>query len=60
MCTFSGDNSDEAKCEITCPQYEFKCFDSKKCIEKNRVCDGTSDCLDSSDEGSIACCKLTL
>ena len=43
--------------EITCPQYQFKCFDSKGCIEKNKVCDGKFDCGDSSDEGSIACSK---
>lgn len=43
--------------EIKCPPYQFKCFDSKSCIDKSKVCDGKSDCIDTSDEGSIACCK---
>lgn len=34
----------------SCESNEFQCTLIHQCINKNRVCDGQSDCLDSTDE----------
>ena len=31
-------------------EWQFQCADRQRCIDKRRVCDGYSDCLDDSDE----------
>ena len=33
----------------TCPVNSFRC-NNKRCIQISRVCDGTNDCQDNSDE----------
>ena len=33
-----------------CQEYEFRCSDWEGCISDSRVCDGTYDCWDRSDE----------
>ena len=33
----------------TCPVNSFRC-NNKRCIQVSRVCDGTNDCQDNSDE----------
>jgi len=41
--------------EHTCPQENFACSDSNKCISKFWVCDGDNDCDDKSDENPGLC-----
>ena len=33
----------------TCPVNSFRC-NNKRCVQVSRVCDGTNDCQDNSDE----------
>ncbi|CAL4088832.1 unnamed protein product, partial [Meganyctiphanes norvegica] len=53
----AGDTSDEdeATCKKgnPCPSNYFRCEDGISCRVLKKVCDGTSDCPDSSDEGSF-------
>lgn len=35
---------------MSCAGDEFKCHDNSRCIPSSRVCDGTEDCYDRSDE----------
>ena len=37
-----------------CGQYMYKC-NSTECISVTKICDGTPDCMDGSDEDSITC-----
>ena len=49
----------EGNCEsillIECLDGNFQCHDSKECIPMEGVCNGTSECMDWSDEESPAC-----
>jgi len=38
-----------------CPQENFKCRGSNKCISKFWICDGDNDCDDKSDENPELC-----
>ena len=45
----------------TCPEGEFLCTTSKRCINESVVCNGVADCGDGSDEincgkGTVVCC----
>ncbi|XP_048488585.1 basement membrane-specific heparan sulfate proteoglycan core protein isoform X3 [Plutella xylostella] len=35
-----------------CLKWEFRCYDDSDCIGEHLLCDGFSDCADSSDEGN--------
>ncbi|CAK1544808.1 unnamed protein product [Leptosia nina] len=50
-----GDGSDEAQCAHECPQLEFKCKTSGRCILDSWKCDGDTDCKDNSDEDPAMC-----
>lgn len=49
---------------VKCPQSHFRCFNNYECLERSKICDGTPDCLDGSDESPPFCfgaeCKLIL
>lgn len=45
-----------AKPSTGCGENEWQC-DNGKCINEEFLCDGTNDCTDSSDEGSV--CETT-
>lgn len=45
-----------AKPSGECGENEWRC-DNGKCINEDFLCDGTTDCTDSSDEGSV--CEST-
>jgi len=36
--------------EVMCNQWQFRCVNSRECIESHKRCDGKRDCDDSSDE----------
>ena len=36
--------------KVTCDYWQFKCPSNGVCIHQQRVCDGSPDCPDSSDE----------
>jgi len=48
------------KCQLSCGNNQFACFDGKKCIDNNDVCNGytksKNSCEDGSDE-DISVCK---
>ena len=50
---------EEGKCastiSIDCPENYFQCLDRQECVPSKGVCDGTSECSDSSDEEPPAC-----
>ncbi|XP_046995596.1 low-density lipoprotein receptor-related protein 2 [Schistocerca americana] len=50
-----GDNSDEKKCDLPCPDLEFKCKTTGRCILNAWKCDGDADCKDASDEDPAIC-----
>ncbi|GBP08672.1 Low-density lipoprotein receptor-related protein 2 [Eumeta japonica] len=50
-----GDRSDEAQCAHDCPELEFKCVTSGRCILNSWKCDGDTDCKDNSDEAPELC-----
>ena len=52
-----GDMSDEENCEHQCPEHEFKCVKSGRCIHGAWKCDGDADCMDGSDEAEETCHK---
>lgn len=52
-----GDGSDEQNCNLPCPESDFKCKSSGRCILSSWACDGEPDCKDGSDEDPAMCCK---
>ena len=42
---------------IVCDFFEFRC-DSGQCVDDDYECDGTTDCIDGSDEDD--CCKYSI
>lgn len=55
-----GDGSDEQNCNLPCPESDFKCRSSGRCILSSWACDGEPDCKDGSDEDPSMCCKFTI
>lgn len=51
------DGSDEQNCDQPCPESDFKCKASGRCILKSWVCDDDADCKDRSDEDPSICRK---
>lgn len=49
--------SDEHNCDLPCPESDFKCKSSGRCILQSWSCDGESDCNDGSDEDPVMCSK---
>ena len=43
------DGSDESQC-LKCSSQQWKCLDSKRCVHRSNLCDGSCQCLDLSDE----------
>ena len=41
--------------EVVCLDSEFRCSDHQKCITVEAICNGTSECSDSSDEEPPVC-----
>ncbi|XP_018018683.1 low-density lipoprotein receptor-related protein 1B [Hyalella azteca] len=37
-------------CKVSCTEDQFQCNRTKNCIDRNQLCDGTSNCDDASDE----------
>lgn len=35
-----------------CSRTQFRCYDDTGCVDERLLCDGFSDCRDSSDEGN--------
>ncbi|KAK9880927.1 hypothetical protein WA026_013260 [Henosepilachna vigintioctopunctata] len=54
-----GDGSDEQKCDLPCPELEFKCKSNGRCILDSWKCDGDADCKDGSDEALEICHNRT-
>lgn len=50
-----GDGSDEQNCDLPCPDSDFKCKASGRCILESWSCDGDADCKDGSDEDPEIC-----
>ncbi|CAG0879500.1 unnamed protein product [Darwinula stevensoni] len=50
-----GDLSDEENCHAPCPELQFKCRNTGRCILGAWMCDGDSDCTDGSDEDPAQC-----
>jgi hypothetical protein len=55
-----GDRSDEPEAcnhgsNRFCPQDFFRCSDGSGCVPVIQLCDGTTDCKDSSDENGNYC-----
>lgn len=55
-----GDGSDEKNCDLPCPDSDFKCKSSGRCILESWSCDGDADCKDGSDEDPEICRKFKL
>ncbi|CAG0918395.1 unnamed protein product [Notodromas monacha] len=49
------DGSDEEGCGLTCRQNEFECKLSRRCIRKDEVCNGKTDCPMKEDESNCEC-----
>ena len=45
---------------FNCHPEEFRCYDNHQCVAKERVCDGSVDCFDQSDEDPALCGELNL
>jgi low density lipoprotein-related protein 2 len=52
------DGSDEKHCAHDCPEHQFKCKNTGKCINGAWKCDGDKDCTDGSDEADDVCRKF--
>lgn len=47
--------SDEAECDVSCADSEFRCPNQNLCVDHQYVCDGDNDCADGADEANCTC-----
>lgn len=43
---------------VSCPDTKFLCPMEKKCIDREKLCNGVNDCENGADEMEGHCCKL--